>query len=133
MLDFDGIWRYQEITADEIVIPARPNGWVDGGLYRRAHEHSWTTTENWTRGLWTRIYQGITNCNRLIFQLESGFLPINDQDLYESMIAELRVTRACYHYFCAIYLVMFLFPPSLTYRMDSYLSNQLENRSMISF
>lgn len=47
MLDFDGIWRYQEITADEIVIPARPNGWVDGGLYRRAHEHSWTTTENW--------------------------------------------------------------------------------------
>ena len=24
MLDFDGIWRYQEITADEIVIPARP-------------------------------------------------------------------------------------------------------------
>ena len=28
MLDFDGIWRYQEITADEIVIPARPNGWV---------------------------------------------------------------------------------------------------------
>ena len=37
MLDFDGIWRYQEITADQIVLPARPNGWVDGGRYRRAH------------------------------------------------------------------------------------------------
>jgi hypothetical protein len=99
MLDFDGIWRYQEITADEVVIPARPNGWVDGGLYRRAHEHTWTETETWNRGLWTRIYQGVTNCNRLIYQLESGFLPISNQDVYESTIAELRATRACYYYF----------------------------------
>ncbi|MDH6342486.1 hypothetical protein M2480_001108 [Parabacteroides sp. PFB2-12] len=98
MLDFDGVWRYQEITADQVIIPARPNGWVDGGLYRRAHEHSWTASEGWTRGLWTRIYQGITNCNRLIYQMESGFLPIKDQELYNSMIAELRVTRASYYY-----------------------------------
>jgi len=98
MLDFDGVWRYNEITADQIIIPARPNGWVDGGLYRRAHEHTWTPTENWGRGLWTRIYQGITNCNRLIYQIESGFLPIKDQKLYDSMIAELRVTRASYYY-----------------------------------
>ncbi len=98
MLDFDGIWRYQEITADQVVIPARPNGWVDGGLYRRAHEHSWTETENWNRNLWTRVYRGVTNCNRLIFQLESGFLPISDQDMYNAVIAELRATRACYYY-----------------------------------
>lgn len=98
MLDFDGVWRYNEITADQVVLPARPNGWVDGGLYRRAHEHSWTPTENWVRGLWTRIYQGVTNCNRLIYQIESGFFPIKDQALYDSMIAELRVTRASYYY-----------------------------------
>jgi len=98
MLDFDGVWRYQEITADQVVIPARPNGWVDGGLYRRAHEHSWTETENWIRDLWTRIYTGITNCNRLIYQMESGFLPINDPEVYNAIIAELRVTRASYYY-----------------------------------
>lgn len=98
MLDFDGVWRYNEITADQVIIPARPNGWVDGGLYRRAHEHTWTETENWNRGLWTRIFTGITNCNRLIYQLESGFLPISDQNLYDAMIAELRTTRASYYY-----------------------------------
>ena len=99
MLDFDGIWRYQEITADQVVIPARPNGWVDGGLYRRAHEHTWTETETWNRGLWTRIFQGVTNCNRLIYQIESGFLPISGQVVYDGIIAELRATRACYYYF----------------------------------
>ena len=67
-------------------------------MYRRAHEHSWTETENWNRNLWTRVYRGVTNCNRLIFQLESGFLPISDQDMYNAVIAELRATRACYYY-----------------------------------
>src|SRR3954470_4603028 len=33
-----GFFRTQEVTADEIVIPARPNGWVDDGSYRRLHE-----------------------------------------------------------------------------------------------
>ncbi|MDR1370189.1 MAG: RagB/SusD family nutrient uptake outer membrane protein [Dysgonamonadaceae bacterium] len=98
MLDFDGVWRYQEITADQVVIPARPNGWVDGGLYRRAHEHTWTETEDWNRGLWTRIYTGITNCNRLIYQIESGFLPVSDQEVSSAIIAELRTTRASYYY-----------------------------------
>jgi len=97
-LQFDGVWRYQEISADQIVIPARPNGWVDGGLYARAHLHTWTETESWIRGLWTRIYNGVTTCNRLIYQMESGFLPINDQNVYNEIIAELRVLRASYYY-----------------------------------
>ena len=92
------LWRYQEIPPiNSNTCPT--NGWVDGGLYRRAHEHSWTATEKLDSWPLDPIYQGITNCNRLIFQLESGFLPVKDQDLYESMIAELRVTRACYYYF----------------------------------
>ena len=98
MLDFDGVWRYQEITADQVVIPARPNGWVDGGLYRRAHEHTWTETETWNRGLWTRLFNGVTACNRLIYQLESGFLPVSDQNMYNVTIAELRTIRASYYY-----------------------------------
>lgn len=99
MLDFDGVWRYQEITGDQVIIPARPNGWVDGGLYRRAHEHTWTETENWTRGLWTRMYTGITNCNRLIDQINSGYIPISGgQEVVSALIAELRTLRASYYY-----------------------------------
>jgi hypothetical protein len=31
LLLWNGYCRVQEVGADEIVIPARPNGWVDGG------------------------------------------------------------------------------------------------------
>src|ERR1700744_3649892 len=33
----NAIWRTNELAGDEEVIPARPNGWVDGGIYRRVH------------------------------------------------------------------------------------------------
>ena len=45
LLFWNGYWRANEVGADEIVIPARPNGWVDGGIYRRIHEHTWTVDE----------------------------------------------------------------------------------------
>ena len=66
-----GFFRTQEVTADELVIPARPHGWVDDGSYRRLHEHLWTNTDG-TGRTGRPAYGGITNCNRLIFQIESG-------------------------------------------------------------
>src|SRR5205809_362087 len=44
--DWNGVFRAQEVSADQVVIPARPNGWVDGGIYRRIHEHRWTADED---------------------------------------------------------------------------------------
>ncbi len=94
-------FRTQEVTADEVVIPARPNGWVDDGSYRRLHEHKWTTTDG-TAGNWSGAYNGITNCNRLIYQIESGVLPVNTGK--EEILAEIRALRASYYYvLCDLY------------------------------
>jgi len=95
LLDWDGVWRAQELSADQQVIPARPNGWVDGGVYKRIHQHAWTPDEGIVVNAWNRTYAGITNCNRIIFQIESGMLPVGEGQ--ESVIAELKVLRAGYY------------------------------------
>src|SRR5262245_17347205 len=41
LLQWNTLYRAQEVSGDEMLTPARPNGWVDGGVYRRIHEHKW--------------------------------------------------------------------------------------------
>lgn len=96
LLDWDGLWRAQELSADQEVIPGRPNGWVDGGVYRRIHEHKWTADEGIVVQTWARTYGGITNCNRLIYQIESGLIPLAATK--EATLAELKALRASYYY-----------------------------------
>lgn len=96
LLDWDGLWRAQELSADQQVIPGRPNGWVDGGVYKRIHQHEWTPDEGIIVQTWTRTYAGINNCNRIIYQIESGLIPIANNP--EAVIAEIKVLRAAYYY-----------------------------------
>ncbi len=104
LLLWNGYWRVNEVGADEIVIPGRPNGWVDGGIYRRIHEHTWTTDDDNVYQTWDRTYSGIATCNRLIYQIETEYIPIPDQDVYNTTVSELRVLRASYYYIlCDLY------------------------------
>ncbi|MDJ1506517.1 RagB/SusD family nutrient uptake outer membrane protein [Xanthocytophaga agilis] len=99
---WNGLFRIQEVSADQLVIPSRPNGWVDGGIYRRIHEHKWTPDDDITIQTWGRSFAGITNCNRIIYQIESGGIPITDAK--EATLAELKVLRASYYYvLCDLY------------------------------
>lgn len=96
MMQNNGFFRTNEISADELVIPSRPNGWVDGGIYRRMHEHKWTAQEGNTYDNWNNAFGGITNANRVIYQVESGQIPITQGK--DALLAELRVLRASYYY-----------------------------------
>ncbi len=103
LLFWDGYWRVQENCADEVITPARPNGWVDGGKFRRMHRHTWTSNEDITNSTWPRAFAGVADCNRIIYQIESGFLPLEDA-AKNATIAELRVLRASYYYvLCDMY------------------------------
>ncbi|MHA4741255.1 RagB/SusD family nutrient uptake outer membrane protein [Dyadobacter sp. MSC1_007] len=93
---WNGLFRTQEVSADQLVMPARPNGWVDGGVYRRIHDHKWTADDDIAVNNWNRTYAGIANCNRIIYQIESGSIPFADGK--EAVIAELKVLRASYYY-----------------------------------
>jgi hypothetical protein len=93
---WNGLFRTQEVSGDQLVMPARPNGWVDGGVYRRIHDHKWTADDDIAVNNWNRTYAGIANCNRIIYQIESGSIPFADGK--EAVIAELKVLRASYYY-----------------------------------
>ena len=42
ILNWQGYFDVQEEPGDNIITPTRPNGWDDGGTYRRMHQHQWT-------------------------------------------------------------------------------------------
>ncbi|RCW30411.1 RagB/SusD family nutrient uptake outer membrane protein [Marinilabilia salmonicolor] len=100
LLLWDGYWRVQEVSADQVVIPARPNGWVDGGVHKRIFMHTWLPSDPIVNETWYRSYAGINNCNRVMFQLES----LLDEEEAAPAIAELRALRASYYYvLCDVY------------------------------
>jgi hypothetical protein len=91
-----GMVDHQSETADDLISPVRPNGWYDGGTYIRLHEHRWDANQGQPAGLWTQSYNGINAANRVIFQIESGVLPLSG-DARTALIAELRAMRAYYY------------------------------------
>lgn len=100
MADWQGYFDVQEEAADAIVTPARPNGWNDGGTYQRMHKHEWTAEQWQPWNLWLNCYNGINTANRVIYQIESGMIPINtdkDETAKDKLIAELRTVRAYYY------------------------------------
>jgi hypothetical protein len=103
LLFWNGYWRVQENSGDEVVTPPRPNGWVDGGIYQRMHWHSWTADDDISYETWARAFSAISDCNRIIYQIQSGFLPLKDA-AKDATIAELRTLRASYYYIlCDVY------------------------------
>lgn len=90
-----GNFDLQEESADHIVTPVRPNGWYDGGVYQRMHKHTWTPTQGQPNTLWGHCYNGINTANRVIYQIESGEVPVSEGK--ESVVAELKSARAFYY------------------------------------
>jgi len=91
-----GMVDFQEETADELLTPVRPNGWYDGGVYIRLHEHRWDAAQGQPSGLWGNTYSGINAANRVIYQIESGVIPV-DATTKTNVVAELRAVRAYYY------------------------------------
>ncbi|MCE5331176.1 MAG: RagB/SusD family nutrient uptake outer membrane protein [Bacteroidales bacterium] len=96
MLKGSGVFLVQMLPADQDVIPARPNGWVDGGVYKRMHQHTWTTEDAMCLQPWERTYVGVNACNRVLYQIESGQIDIPEQK--DAVVSELKVLRASYYY-----------------------------------
>ncbi len=92
------LWQAQEITADAFCIPRKPYGWYDGGIHQRLHLHDWTSEDEEWGNVWYYAYEGVTNCNRLLFQIESGQIPLTPGPEYDATVGEIRVLRASFYY-----------------------------------
>ena len=92
------LWAAQEYTSDEFCIPRKPYGWYDGGIHQRLHLHDWTSEDECFASVWSYAYEGVTNCNRLLFQIESGQIPLTAGKEYDATVGEIRVLRASFYY-----------------------------------
>lgn len=104
MLLWNGVVRSEELCADQDVIPARLGiGWVDGYIYKRWHQHVWTTEDDGVLQGWERTFEGINTCNRLLSQIEDGVIGVTG-DAKTELVSELKVLRASYYYIlCDLY------------------------------
>lgn len=96
IMGWQGLFDVQEEPADMFVTPTRPNGWDDGGTYKRMHFHTWNNLQWQPRNTWINCYDGINNVNRVILQIESGSLPLEEGQA-EPIIAEMRALRALWY------------------------------------
>jgi len=77
-----------------LVSPERVNGWYDGGVYVRQHQHTWDNN-SWTFGhIWDVAFSVVNAANRVIYQIESGVAPIENEATKTRTLSELRAARA---------------------------------------
>lgn len=95
IMNWQGYFDAMEEPADCIITPTRPNGWDDGGTYRRMHQHGWTSEQWQPWNTYSTSYSGINSANRVLDQVKNDELPVGD--LKESTIAELRAIRALWY------------------------------------
>jgi starch-binding outer membrane protein, SusD/RagB family len=95
-MGWQGNFDLQEESADALVTPPRPNGWNDGGTYIRLHQHRWGPSQGQPGGHWSNCFNGINSANRVIYQIESGLVPIG-ADVKPHLLAELKALRAYFY------------------------------------
>jgi starch-binding outer membrane protein, SusD/RagB family len=94
---WQGMIDWQAETADQLLTPQRPNGWVDGGIYVQNHQHTWTSSSpGMPNGLWGNAFNGVVAANRVTHQIQTGYLPLQGE-LKATILAEVRAMRAYYY------------------------------------
>lgn len=89
----------QTISSDETLVPVRPWGW--NGTTINMHLHTWTSETGEAINRWGELYTGINNANQVIYQIESGMVPVSEGK--ENYLAELKALRASYYYMLCDY------------------------------
>ncbi|RZS95976.1 RagB/SusD family nutrient uptake outer membrane protein [Cecembia calidifontis] len=79
-----GLYSINEVSSDQIAIPQKGADWEDGGIWLRAHRHTWLSVDGPYNGSWQQAFRIVGECNLLLSQYP---------DL-EELGAELRVLRA---------------------------------------
>lgn len=130
LLQWNGIVRSQELSADQDVLPARLGiGWVDGYAYKRWHQHTWTSEDDGVLMGWERTYNGVNTCNRILSQIEEGVINMNEENK-AATVAELKVLRASYYY---ILIDMYGNVPIVTDFKDDSLPKQSTRQQLFDF
>ena len=125
MAGYKHLFEVNEESGDAMITPVRPNGW--GGI-KWLHLHEWTSTLDMNSNIWAKCYLGINSANRVIYQIESGSVPVASGKA--NIIAELKTARAFYYY---ILLDHFGNVPIVTDFSDATLPKQSTRQQLYDF
>lgn len=94
-----GLFLAQELPTDELMTPNREGDWLNGGVYQRAHYHTWTTQDFYTSDMWIALFQGASLATNSMEDIEK--IDVAKFDLTEAekadFLAELKTLRAWFH------------------------------------
>lgn len=89
------IWGTITVSTDEGVSPLREgNQWVDDGVRRDMHAHTWTPDMQDLETIWEFLFGGISLCNQILYEFDQSSLDFPEK---ESLIAEVIVMRAWFY------------------------------------
>ncbi len=89
-------YRCLELSADQVVVHEKIQGWWGGGNFSELMEHKWTDSHGYINGAWNTYFRTVGQTNALIASLENSGL---DESLIGGPIAELRTLRAYAYFF----------------------------------
>ena len=94
-----GLFYAQELPTDELMTPNRDGDWSDGGIYQRAHYHTWTSQDGYTSSMWNALFQGIslsTNSLEDIQAIDPAKFNLTAAEK-AGFVAELKTLRAWFN------------------------------------
>ena len=89
------IWGALLISSDEAICPYREtNLWWDNGVWVDLHRHNFSPTLDNTNTAWSFIFEGVSLCNQIIYQLQESKV---DFETKPNLMAEVKVLRAWFY------------------------------------
>jgi len=89
------MWGTISVSTDEAVSPLREgNQWVDDGVWRDMHAHTWTPQMQDLQTIWEFLFGGISLCNQILYEFDQTSV---DFETKPNLIAEVLVMRAWFY------------------------------------
>lgn len=89
------IWGTISVSTDEAVSPLREgNQWVDDGVWRDMHAHTWNSQMQDLQTIWEFLFGGISLCNQILYEFDQSSV---DFEAKPSLVAEVLVMRAWFY------------------------------------
>ncbi|MDR1937464.1 MAG: RagB/SusD family nutrient uptake outer membrane protein [Tannerellaceae bacterium] len=86
------LWSAILISSDEAICPYREtNLWWDNGVWVNLHRHNFSSQYGNTENCWSFIFDGITLCNQILYQLDMSNV---DFQTKPNLISEVKILRA---------------------------------------
>ena len=62
-------WGLQEVSTDEVIVPARGTDWYDNGDWQKLHLQTWTPDHVRLKNVWEVLNQGVSRANTAIYYI----------------------------------------------------------------